>query len=84
MNNALFGDNLAIDDNTKLKDLLKHTNHIDIEILSDVEEDALEKIKFFSNYGIYEKHEAGNDKWYQINSPSQKINVFSYYEKGNR
>ncbi|GEN30257.1 hypothetical protein HNQ35_000039 [Cerasibacillus quisquiliarum] len=84
MDNAqmnLFGDNLVIDDNTKLKDLLKHTNHIDIELLSDTREKALSRIKKFEKYG--EIREVDHvDKWFQINSENQKINVFSYYEKG--
>lgn len=76
-----FFEETFVDGNTKLDDLLRITGHIDIELLSETEEEAIEKIKLFSEYGIYKKHEIGRSKWYQINSPNKKLNIFSYYEK---
>lgn len=79
-----FFEKTLVNGGTTLNDLLRIGCHIDIELLNETEEEAIEKIKLFSDYGIYKKHEVGKNKWYQINSPNQKLNVFSYYEKGNR
>lgn len=76
-----FFEETLVNGSTTLDDLLRITSHIDIEIISETEEEAAEKIKLFSEYGIYKKHEVGSSKWYQISSPNKKLNIFSYYEK---
>lgn len=76
-----FFDRTRVNGSTTLDDLLRITDSIDIELLSENEEEAIERINLFANYGIPKKQRYKNKKWYQINSPNKKLNVFSYYEK---
>ena len=71
-----------VDKTTTIKELIQHTNYIDIELISETREEALEKIKSFRTFGEIEEKEVGYDEWFQINSDGQKVNIFSYYKKG--
>lgn len=69
---------------TTIHELMQHTNYIDIELISETREEALDKIKSFRTFGEIEEKEVGPNKWFQINSDGQEINVFSYYKKDPR
>ena len=57
-----------VDKTTTIKELMQYTSYIDIELISDTKEEALEKIKSFIKFGGIEEKEVGGDKWFQINS----------------
>lgn len=70
----------AMNQNSTLADVLKVAKHIDIELLSETEEQARNKILQFTDFGTCIKKEIHDDKWFQINA-NDGVNVFSYYKK---
>ena len=70
---------MKMNKNSTLADVLKVAKHIDIELLSETEEEAKEKILHFREFGECKKNIVHDDKWFQINGDSG-VNVFSYYK----
>lgn len=71
---------MKMNKNSTLADVLEVAKHVDIELLSETEEEARNKILQFTDFGAYSKKESHGDKWFQING-DDGVNVFSYYKK---